>query len=127
MRKPPDSPASFRPFFFNSSISKLFERIILLRLVFFLKSNFVFSPRQAGLWQFSFRPEFESRSISLSQFILKGFNNTSRTLGPFLLQSTFLSFSSVWHPALFHKLIWAGLLPRLAGWTQSFLFDCELA
>ena len=30
---------------------------------------------------------------------------------------------SVWHPALFHKLISAGLPPCFACWTQSFLSD----
>ena len=33
------------------------------------------------------------------------------------------SFDSVWHPALFHKLISAGLPPYFARWTQSFLSD----
>ena len=31
--------------------------------------------------------------------------------------------STVWHPALFHKLISAGLPPCFARWTQSFLSD----
>ena len=33
------------------------------------------------------------------------------------------AFDSVWHPALFHKLITAGLPPCFARWTQSFLSD----
>ena len=33
------------------------------------------------------------------------------------------AFDSVWHPALFHKLILAGLFPCFARWTQSFLSD----
>ena len=33
------------------------------------------------------------------------------------------AFDSVWHPALFHKLISAGLPPCFARWTQSFLSD----
>ena len=49
--KPLDSPASFRPISLTSCVSKLFERIILSRLLFFLESNSVLSPRQAG-----FRP-----------------------------------------------------------------------
>ena len=32
-------------------------------------------------------------------------------------------FDSVWHPALFHKLISAGLPSCFARWTQSFLSD----
>ena len=33
------------------------------------------------------------------------------------------AFDSVWHPALFHKLILAGHPSCFARWTQSFLFD----
>ena len=51
MGKPLDSPASFRPISLTSCVSKLFERIILSRLLFFLESNSIFSPRQVG-----FRP-----------------------------------------------------------------------
>ena len=40
MGKPLDSPASFRPISITSCVSKLFERIILSRLLFFLESNF---------------------------------------------------------------------------------------
>ena len=51
MGKPLDSPASFRSISLTSCVSKLFERIILSRLLFSLKSNSILSPRQAG-----FRP-----------------------------------------------------------------------
>ena len=45
MGKPLDSPVSFRPISLTSCVSKLFERIILSRLLFFLKSNSILSPR----------------------------------------------------------------------------------
>ena len=51
MEKPLDSPASFWLFSLTSCVSKQFEHIILFRLLFFLESNSIFSPRQAG-----FRP-----------------------------------------------------------------------
>ena len=51
MGKPLDSPGSFRPISLTSCVSKLFEHIILSRLLFFLESNSILSPRQA-----SFRP-----------------------------------------------------------------------
>ena len=44
MGKPLDSPASFQPISLTSSVSKLFERIILSRLLFFLESNSILSP-----------------------------------------------------------------------------------
>ena len=115
--KPLDSTASFWPISLTSCISKLFETIILSRLLFFLESNSILSPRQAG-----FRP---GRSLDqilfLSQSILGGFNKPR--LGSRTILSTIdfsKAFDSVWHPTLFHKLISAGL-PCFARWTQSFL------
>ena len=43
-----DSPVSLRSISLTSCVSKLFERIILSRLLFFLESNFILSPCQAG-------------------------------------------------------------------------------
>ena len=48
MGKPLDSPAFFCPISLTSCISKLFERIILSCLLFFLEFNFLLSPCQAG-------------------------------------------------------------------------------
>ena len=80
MGKPLDSPASFRPISLTSCVSKLFERIILTRLLFFLESNSILSPRQAG-----FRPgRFTlDQILYLSQSISNGFNKPrpgSRTI-----------------------------------------------
>ena len=121
MGKPLDSPAPFWPISLTSCVSKLFERIILSRLLFFLESNSILSPRQA-----SFRPGRSTldQIFYLSQSILDGFNKprpSSRTI----LSTTDFSkaFDSVWHPTLFHKLISAGLTACFASWTQSFLSD----
>ena len=111
MGKPLDSPASFRPI----------SLIILSRLLFFLKSNSILSPRQIG-----FRPGRYTldQILYLSQSISDGFNKPrpgSRTILSTIDFSK--AFDSVWHPALFHKLISAGLPPCFARWTQSFLSD----
>ena len=121
MGKPLDRPASFRPISLTSCISKLFERIILSRLLFFLESNFILSPRQAG-----FRPGRSTLNqiLYLSQSISDGFNKPrpgSRTILSTIDFSK--AFDSFWHPALFHKLISPGLPPCFARWTQSFLSD----
>ena len=68
MGKPLDSPASFRPISLTSCVSKLFERIILSHLHFFLESNFILSSRQAG-----FR-RGRSKVLFLVQSISDGFN-----------------------------------------------------
>ena len=80
MGKPLDSPASFRSISLTSCVSKLFERIILSRLLFFLESNSILSPRQAG-----FRPGRSTldQILYLSQSISDGFNKPrpgSRTI-----------------------------------------------
>ena len=101
MGKPLDSPASFRSIFLTSCVSKLFERIILSRLLFFLKSNSILSPCQAG-----FRPGRSTldQIMFLSQSISDGFNKPRP--GSWTIVAT-IDFSkaidSVWHPTLFHK------------------------
>ena len=121
MGKPLDSPASFQPISLTSCISKLFERIILSRLLFFLESNSILSPHQAG-----FRPGRFTLDHILFHFqsISDGFNKHipgSRTILSTIDFSK--AFDSVWHPALFHKLISTGLPPCFGRWTQSFLSD----
>ena len=122
MGKPLDSPASFRPISLISCVSKLFERIILSRLLFFLESNSILSPRQAG-----FRPGRSTldQILYLSQPISDGFNKP-RTGSPTILTlsiSRKLSDRVDHHPTFSHKLISAGLSPYFARSTRSFLSD----
>ena len=119
--KPLDSPASFWPISLTSCVSKLFERIILSSLFFFLESNSILSLHQAG-----FRPGRSTldQILFLSQSISDGFNKPrpgSRTILAAINFSK--AFDSVWHPALFHKLLSAGLPPCFARWTQSIISD----
>ena len=121
MEKPLDSPASFWPIFLTSCVSKLFERVILSRVLFFLESNSILSSRQAG-----FHPGRSTldQILYLSQSISDGFNKprpSSRTILSTIEISK--AIDSVWHPALFHTLISAVLSSCFARWTQSFLSD----
>ena len=62
--------------------------------------------------------------LYLSQSVSDGFNKPRPGLRTILSTIDFSkAFDSVWHPALFHKLISAGLPPCFARWTQSFLSD----
>ena len=77
--------------------------------------------RQAG---FSHGRSTLDQILYLSQSISDGFNKPrpgSRTILSTIDFSK--AFDSVWHPALYHKLISAGLPPCFARWTQSFLSD----
>ena len=119
MGKPLNSPTSSRSISLTSCVSKLFERIILSRLLFFLESNSVLSPRQAG---FRSGRSTLDQILYLSQSISDGFNKLrpgSRTILSTIDFSK--AFDSVWHPAYFHKLISAGLPACFARWIQSFL------
>ena len=121
MGKPLDFPASFQSISLTFCVSKLFERIILFRLLFFLESNSILSPRQAG-----FRPERSTldQILYLSQSISNEFNKPKPSSRTILSTIDFSkAFDSVCHPALFHKLISACLSPCFNRWTQSFLSD----
>ena len=121
MGKSLDSSASFRPISLTSCVSKLFERITLSRVLFFLVSNSTLSPRQAG---FRSGRSTLDQILHLSQSISDEFNKPR--LGSRTILSTIdfsKPFYSVWHNALFHKLISAGLPFCFARWTQSFLSD----
>ena len=121
MGKPLDSPVSFWPISLTFCKSKLFERIILSCLLFFLESNSIVFLCQAG-----FRPGRSTLDLILylSQSISNGFDKPRPGSRTILFTINFSkTFDSVWHPALFHKLISAPLPPCFARWTQSFLSD----
>ena len=122
MGKPLSSPAvSFWPISFTSCISKLFKRIILSGVLFFLKSNSILSPCQAG-----FLPGRSTldQILFLSQSISDGFNKPRpESWATLSTIDSSKAFDSVWHPSLFQKLISVCLPPCYARWTQSFLSD----
>ena len=125
MEKPLDTPAFSRPISLTSCVSKLFERIMLSRQLFFLKSNTIFSPRQAG---FRSGQSTLDQILYLSQFILDGFNKPWRALG----RSSLLSISrklltlSVIPPFSTNLFRPAFLFALLVGLNVSFLIGALL-
>ena len=118
--KPTDSPSSFRPISLTC-VSKLFERMILPRLLYFLKSNCILSSHQAG-----FRPGRSTldQILYLSQSIPDGLNRPKPPFRTILATVDFSkAFDSVWHPGLYFKLLSVGLPVCFVRWTQSFLSD----
>ena len=109
MGKALDSPASFWPISLASGASKIFEHIILSRLLFFMETNSIPSPRQAG-----FYPGWSTldQILFLAQSVLDGFNKPRLGSRKILSIIDFSkAFDSVWHPALFYKLISADFHP----------------
>ena len=120
MGKPLDSPASFRPISLTFCASKLFERIILSSLLFFLESNSILSPRQAG-----FRPGRSTldQILFLSQSISAGFNKPmpgSRKSCLLLISLKLLTLSGI-PPFSTNSFRLASLLALLVGLNLSFL------
>ena len=117
MEKPLDSPASFQPISLTSCVSKLFERIILFPLLFFLETNFARTVSSLnGLYLIKF-------CSFLSPFRM-GLTNPGRALGrsSLLLISLKLSTLSGIPPFSINSFRLASL-PRFARRAQSFLSD----
>ena len=115
------SSFSFHPISLTSCISKLLEHLILSRLTFHLESNHLLSTCQAG-----FRPGRSSldQILTLSQSIWVGFQKKKPPARTILASLDFSkAFKSVWHSALFHKLLSLKLPPCFVLWVHSFLSD----
>ena len=99
---PLDSPVSFRPISLTSCISKLFKRIVLFCLLFFLESNSILSLSQAVVR--SGRSTLD-QILYLSQSISDGFNKPRPGSRTILYTIDFSkAFDSVWHLSLFCSL-----------------------
>ena len=101
--KPSDSPSSYRPISFTSCTSKLFERMVLGRLTYFLEQQDILSPVQAG-----FRPGRSTvdQVLLLSQSIADSFHQSKPGARTVLATVDFAkAFDSVWHSALLSKLL----------------------
>ena len=116
MGKPLDSPASFRFISLTSCVSKLFEHIILSRLLFFLESNSILSPRQAGS---ALDGLHSIKFCNLSQSISDWFNKPRRSC--LLSISPKLSTLSGIPPFSTNSFQLASLLALLVGLNLSFL------
>ena len=116
-----DSLAFFRPISLTCCVSKLFERIILFCLLFFLESNSILSPRQAG-----FRPGRSTldQILYLFQSISNGFKQTqARALGQsflLLISLKLLTMSGI-PPFSTNLFRLASFLAVLVGLNLSFL------
>ena len=119
IEKPLDSPASFRPISLTFCVSKLFERVILSRLLLFLESNSILSPRQAG----SALDGLLDQILYLSQSISDEFNKPRPGLGRSCLLLISLELFTLSGIPSFstNSFRLASLLALLVGLNLSFL------
>ena len=122
MGMPLDSFASLQPISLTFCVSKLFECIIISRLLFFMESTVIPFSLPA-------RPVSALDALLQIQFFTffspfrMGLTNPGQALKRFFVLLISQKLLTVWHSALFHKLISAGLPPCFACWSQSFLSD----
>ena len=120
MGKPLDYLASFQPISLAFCVSKLIERIILCRLLFFLESNFILSPCQAG---FRLGRSTLDQILFFARSISDEFNKPRP--GSLTILATIdpsKAFDSVWHPALsINSFRLTSLLALIVGLNLSFV------
>jgi hypothetical protein len=114
--KPPDSVTSYRPIALTSVLSKVIERMIISRLNWFLESNNLLSPRQAG-----FRRHHSTvQQVSfLTQAIKDSLDERKSVL------ATFVDFESaydrVWRLRSLQKLQFLGICGNMFTWIKNFV------
>ena len=119
--KPSDSPSSYRPISLTSCTSKLFERMVLGRLTYFLEQQDILSPVQAG---FRLGRSTVDQVFLLSQSIADSFHQSKPGARTVLATVDFAkAFDSVWHSALLSKLLSLDLPLCFVEWMRSYLLD----
>ncbi|GBM00076.1 RNA-directed DNA polymerase from mobile element jockey [Araneus ventricosus] len=109
---------SYRPIALTSVLCKLFERMLLARLLkFFLQQNF-FSPFQAGFLPYK---GCDTLSAVVLHKILSARARKHLVYGiSFDLKA---AYDNVWHDGLMFKMLQSGVRGHVALWIFNFLLD----
>jgi hypothetical protein len=120
-RAPKNLPKSYRPISLTSALVKLFERMILTRLVAFLDARCFFSRFQSGFRKNHSTLDLIYRLIDRAQ---SAFASRSHVSVVFLDIAS--AFDTVWHAGLLHKLHSAGIRGKAWRWIHAFLSNRKL-
>lgn len=116
--KDPTFPQNHRPISLLSSMSKIFEKLLLTRINdFILSENIIINE------QFGFRKKHSTNHqlLRLSEKISHGFNHNKLTGVVFLDIAT--AFDKVWHGGLIHKLMTLNFPNYITKLVQSYLSE----
>ena len=114
--KDPTNPSSYRPISLLSAVSKVFERLILYRLLEFVEEHNIFAPEQFG-----FRKGHSAvhQLVRVENFIHRNkmlSNNTAMAL-----LDVEKAFDNVWHDGLIHKMVQANIPGYLTRIIRNYL------
>ena len=111
-----DSCANYRPIALLSSISKILEKIVSLKLVNHLEIDKLKYPKQFG---FQRNKNTKQNLLNVVNFISKAINEGQFCIGIFL--DLRKAFDVCNHKILFKKLINKGILGKSLDWFKSYL------
>ena len=117
-QKNSSNPKDYRPISLTSCISKLAERLILVKLKEFMDSNHIIIKQQSG-----FRKKRQTRDniFFLTQKALESINRGKKMCSIFFDIAS--AFDKVWHKGLLLKLINLKFPNHIISWINEFLTD----
>lgn len=114
--KDPTSPASYRPISLLSAVSKIFERLILQRLMEHVEENHTIVPEQFGFRRGHSAVHQLVRVENTIQRNKALSNNTAM-----VLLDVEKAFDNVWHDGLVHKLVQADVPTYIVKMVRNYL------
>ena len=116
--KPPDDFTSYRPISLLNCISKLLEKLINNKLMYWAETNNILPACQSG---FRKSKNCQDQILRLNQGIINGFKNKKKTCVVFFdLEKAFDKAS---HNGIIHKLTKLNLNTTLLNWISNYLID----
>ena len=113
--KLPSLTTSYRPISLISSVMKLFERVIELRLRSHLENIGFLNKHQSG---FRRAKSTNDHLFRLSQSIMESFNRGEHVVAAFL--DVVKAFDNVWHNGLKYKIFQLDLPTKMTCWLSVF-------
>ena len=118
--KDPASVGSYRPISLTSCVGKLFEKMVKLRLVWWLEGNNRFSEWQAG---FRTSRSTVDQCLRLSQHISDGFQQKPAKRTVLVLFDFQRAFDTVWREKLLTKMLSMGVPTKFVLYVKAWLVN----